>query len=143
MKKVLFTAIFAIASVGSVWAQHPDAYVADGLDENFYSFIQAPPELTSGEFAYDFFHYQYGRGLRDLAGVSEQALFDVCTDAYQTQLKKARDEYQGIVNGAVSVRQAKIVEHPAASQSYTVSGTPASGSSRGIIIQDGQKTVGH
>lgn len=65
----------------------------------------------------------------------------VCTDAYQAQLAKARAEYKKIKSGTVGVPQAKIVQHPASQQAYTTSGTPATESSRGIIIQNGQKTV--
>ena len=282
MKKIFLLAIVAISTVMNLWAQEqkfPEPYVVNNLDEDFYSFVQAPPALTSGEFAYDFFHYQHGRELRELDGVSEQALFDeaaqlyevydnevidielnrestpeiillceravsdaskanttvkkkyqrirpfatfhdpslkpetdeeeaktfsypsghssrgyifalalctvipdktpeimvraqdyaynrvicghhwksdtdaslllasamfaniVCTEAYQAQLKKAREEYQKIINGTVNVSQAKLIEHPATSQAYTISGLPATESSRGIIIQNGQKTI--
>ena len=65
----------------------------------------------------------------------------VCTDAYQEQLKKARAEYQQIKNSGTGVKQAIVVQHPATSQVYTVNGTPAAESSRGIIIQNGQKTI--
>ena len=78
------------------------------------------------------------------SGHSSSALFAnvVCTEAYQQQLKKARDEYQNLKNGTVSVPQAKIVEHPAASsQAYTTNGTAATDSSRGIIIQNGRKAL--
>ena len=42
-----------------------------------------PPSLTSGEFAYDFYHYQMGRTLREIDGVSEQAIFDEAAKLYQ------------------------------------------------------------
>lgn len=64
----------------------------------------------------------------------------VCTDAYQEQLKKARAEYQQIKSGT-GVKQATVVQHPATSQAYTFSGTPAAESSHGIIIQNGQKAI--
>jgi acid phosphatase (class A) len=65
----------------------------------------------------------------------------VCTDAYQEQLKKARAEYAQIKNGGTGVRQATIEQRPATSQTYNVNGTPAAESSRGVIIQNGQKTL--
>ena len=282
MKKLFLVVIVAISTITNVWAQeqkHPDPYVVNNLDEDFFSFIKTPPALTSGEFAYDFYHYQFGRELRELDGVSEQALFDeaaqlyevydnevigielnrestpeiillceravsdasmantivkkkyqrirpfvtfhdpslkpeedeeeaktfsypsghsargymfafalctvipektpeimaraqyyaynrvicghhwksdtdaslilasamfaniVCTDAYQAQLAKAREEYQKIIDGTVGVSEAKIIAHPTSSRAYTISGTPATESSRGIIIQNGQKTI--
>ena len=42
-----------------------------------------PPSLTSGEFAYDFYHYQMGRTLREIDGVSEQAISDEAAQLYQ------------------------------------------------------------
>ena len=282
MKKIFLLAIVAISTVTHLCAQEqkfPEPFVVNDLDEDFYSFIQAPPSLTSGEFAYDFFHYQHGRELREIDGVSEQALFDeaaqlyevfdnkvigielsrestpeiillcervvsdaskanttvkkkyqrirpfatfhdpslkpetdeeeaktfsypsghssrgymfalalctvmpektpeimvraqdyaynrvicghhwksdtdaslllatamfanvVSTDEYQAQLKKARAEYQKIIDGAVGVSEAKLIEHPATTRAYTISGLPADDNSRGIIIQNGQKTM--
>ncbi|MBO4431470.1 MAG: phosphatase PAP2 family protein [Bacteroidaceae bacterium] len=282
MKKIFLLAIVAISTVTRLCAQEqkfPEPFVVNDLDEDFYSFIQAPPSLTSGEFAYDFFHYQHGRELREIDGVSEQALFDeaaqlyevfdnkvigielsrestpeiillcervvsdaskanttvkkkyqrirpfatfhdpslkpetdeeeaktfsypsghssrgymfalalctvmpektpeimvraqdyaynrvicghhwksdtdaslllatamfanvVSTDEYQAQLKKARAEYQKIIDGAVGVSEAKLIEHPATTRAYTISGLPADDNSRGIIIQNGQKTM--
>ncbi|MBR1547457.1 MAG: phosphatase PAP2 family protein [Prevotella sp.] len=278
MKRTSLLAIIAIAAVANVWGQSfPDPYLKDGLSD--YNFILPPPSLTSGEFAYDFYHYQHGREMREMENVSEQALSDesahlyavfnkevigidlsyettpeiielceravsdavkgnttvkkiyqrirpfatfndaslkpetdeeeaktfsypsghssrgymyalalctvmpenttpimlraenyaynrvicghhwksdtdaslllasgifaniVCTDEYQAQLKLAREEYQKLKDGTVSVPQTKIVQHPATQKAYTTSGTPATDSSRGIIIKDGQKTV--
>lgn len=65
----------------------------------------------------------------------------VCTDEYQAQLVKARAEYRMLMEGPTGVRQSTIVAHPAATQAYTVSGTPATENSRGIVIQNGQKAV--
>jgi len=65
----------------------------------------------------------------------------VGTDAYQQQLVKARAEYERIRKGLTAVSQATIVQHPASTPAYTLNGTPATESSRGIIIQNGQKTI--
>jgi acid phosphatase (class A) len=65
----------------------------------------------------------------------------VCTEAYQEQLKKARAEFEQIKNGGTGVKQAAIQQRAAASQAYTVNGTPATDGSRGIIIQNGQKAL--
>ena len=272
--------VAAFLATSSVWAQYPDGFLTDETRPTQYDFVKAPPSLTSGAFAYDFYYYQWGRGQRDSTGVSEQALSDeaaelfsvygesnciginlspettpeiillceraatdahkanttvknkyqrtrpfatfkeeslkpwtddeeaktlsypsghssrgymfalalctvapaytteimlraqqyalnrvicghhwksdtdaslllaatmfanvVCTDDYQAQLAKAREEYQNIISGISGVPQAKIVKHPATSQAYTINGTPADDSSRGIIIQNGQKTM--
>lgn len=82
MKRLLLLAFVAMATVTNGWGQHPDPFVPDNLDEDFYSFIRTPPAVTSGEFAYDFYHYQYGRELRELDGVSEQALSDEAAKLY-------------------------------------------------------------
>ena len=65
----------------------------------------------------------------------------VCTDGYQQQLVKARAEYEQIRKGMTNVPKATIVQHPAGTPAYTINGTPATESSRGIIIQNGQKTL--
>ena len=65
----------------------------------------------------------------------------VSTDAYQQQLVKARAEYERIRKGITSVPKATIVQHPASTPAYTINGTPATESSRGIIIKNGQKKV--
>ena len=84
MKKYFLTAIIAVAIVTHLGAQnYPDPFVANDLDEDFYYFVQAPPALTSGEFAYDFYHYQHGRELREIDGISEQALFDEAAQLYE------------------------------------------------------------
>lgn len=75
-------AVVAMATVTNGWGQHPDPFVSDNLDEDFYSFIRTPPAVTSGEFAYDFYHYQFGRELRELDGVSEQAISDEAAKLY-------------------------------------------------------------
>ena len=65
----------------------------------------------------------------------------VSTDAYQQQLVKARAEYERIRKGITSVPKATIVQHPASTPAYTINGTQATESSRGIIIKNGQKKV--
>ena len=63
----------------------------------------------------------------------------VCTDEYQAQLVKAREEYKSLKEGT-SVPKAAIIQHPATTQ-YTVNGAPATENSRGIVIQNGQKAL--
>ncbi len=83
MKRLIFMAFVAIASVTNVWGQkYPDGYLTSETYPS-YDFVPSPPSLTSGEFAYDFYHYQMGRNLRELDGVSEQAIFDEAAKLYQ------------------------------------------------------------
>ena len=83
MKKLFLMAVVAIATVTNIWGQKfPDGYLTDETYPS-YDFVPAPPSLTSGEFAYDFYHYQTGRNLREVDGISEQALFDEAAQLYQ------------------------------------------------------------
>ena len=76
MKKIFLMAVVAIATVTNVWGQkYPDGYLTSETYPS-YDFIPEPPLVTSGEFAYDFYHYQMGRHLREHDGVSEQAIAD-------------------------------------------------------------------
>ena len=65
MKKFLLTAVAAVMATSSVWGQkYPDGYLNDETRPKQYDFIQQPPPLTSGAFAYDFYYYQWGRDVR-------------------------------------------------------------------------------
>ena len=82
MKKYLLTAVAAILAISSVWGQkYPDGYLTDETRPT--GFIEEPPELTSGEFAYDFYFYQWGRDQRDYDIVSQQALFDEAAELFE------------------------------------------------------------
>ena len=83
MKKLFLMAVIAIATVTNAWGQNfPDGFLTSETYPS-YDFIFAPPSLTSGEFAYDFYHYQMGRTLREIDGVSEQAISDEAAQLYQ------------------------------------------------------------
>lgn len=57
------------------------------------------------------------------------------------QLEKAREEYKALKGAPTAVRSAQFIQHPAATRAYTLQGTPATDSTRGIVIEDGQKAV--
>ena len=63
------------------------------------------------------------------------------SERFLEQMRKARAEYQQLKEGTVSVRQAQVVEHPAATRAYTLQGTPATDATRGIVIEGNQKIV--
>lgn len=66
----------------------------------------------------------------------------VSTDEYQAQLKKAREEYARLKGVQTAVPEATVVQHPAAqARAYTTNGAPATDTTRGVIIQNGQKSV--
>lgn len=48
----------------------------DETRPNGLLWLPEPPDLTSAEFTYDFYYYQMGRKLREVDGMSEQALSD-------------------------------------------------------------------
>ena len=62
------------------------------------------------------------------------------SERFLEQMKKAREEYQRLTGEPTAVSAAQVVEHPAA-RAYTLQGTPATASTRGIVIQNQQKVV--
>ena len=59
------------------WAQnYAEPYLTDETRPKGLVWLPEPPELTSAVFTYDFYYYQLGRQLREVEGVSEQALSD-------------------------------------------------------------------
>lgn len=81
MKKcfqILLTAVTLCGfSAAPGWAQkYAEPFLSDETRPNGLLWLPEPPELTSGEFTYDFYYYQLGRKLREEEGVSEQALSD-------------------------------------------------------------------
>lgn len=56
------------------------------------------------------------------------------------QLAKARAEFKEKTGQTVSVRSATVIEHPA-TRAYRLDGTPATDTTRGIVIEGGQKVV--
>jgi len=63
------------------------------------------------------------------------------SERFLEQMKKAREEYKKIKGNSTAVRSAQVVNHPAATRAYTLQGTPASDSTRGIVIEDNKKVV--
>ena len=56
------------------------------------------------------------------------------------QMKKAQEEYKQKTGSAAGVKQAVIVEHPATS-AYTLNGTLATDSTRGVVIENHEKVL--
>lgn len=73
MKKILSIMVATFIATTNLWAQFPDPFLADEDRPDGKLWIPAPPSLTGGDFANV-----------------------VATDAYQAQMKKAREEYQRI-----------------------------------------------
>ena len=64
------------------------------------------------------------------------------SDRFLEQMRKAREEFKAIKGGASAVRTAKVVHMPAADgPAYTLQGTPAAASTRGIVVRQGAKSV--
>lgn len=63
------------------------------------------------------------------------------SERFLEQMKKAREEFQALKGDPTAVRSAQVVEHPAATRAYTMQGMPATANTRGIVIQNQQKTV--
>ena len=56
------------------------------------------------------------------------------------QMKKAQEEYKQKMESAAGVKRAIIIEHPATS-TYTLNGTLATDSTRGVVVENQQKVV--
>ena len=63
------------------------------------------------------------------------------SERFLEQMKKAREEYQRLKGETVGIRSTRVVEHPAATRAYTLQGSPATDSTRSIVIKDGTKVV--
>lgn len=79
MKKHLFLALAVLSLSLNVKA---DDFRAPFLDESltsspdYVSWIHEPPSLIGGNFADDFYYYQWGLVQRTITGVSEMAIYD-------------------------------------------------------------------
>ena len=63
------------------------------------------------------------------------------SERFLEQMKKAREEYQQLKGITTDVRSAQVVAHPASTRAYRLDGTPATESTRGILIEGSQKMV--
>jgi len=61
-------------------------------------------------------------------------------DAFIAQMKKAQQEYKEKSSQAAGLESAPVIEHPA-TRAYRLDGTPATDSTRGIVIEDQHKVV--
>lgn len=83
MKKAhaLFFAIFVLSAI-TAWAQYPDPYLTDETRPDGTKWLPPHPSTTGGEFANDFYYYQWGKAQRDSATVA-QAVWDEGAELYQ------------------------------------------------------------
>ena len=65
------------------------------------------------------------------------------SERFLEQMRKAREEFQRLKGETVGVRPAQVVEHPASARAYTLQGTPATATTRGIVVRQGSKAVQH
>ena len=64
------------------------------------------------------------------------------SDRFLEQMRKAREEFKRIKEQTTSAPAAKVVgQNTASSPAYTLQGTPAASSDRGIIIQNKKKSI--
>ncbi len=123
MKKYFQILLTAVAlcgfSAAPSWAQkYAEPFLSDETRPNGLLWLSEPPDLTSGEFTYDFYYYQLGRKLREVEGVGEQALSDesaplsdVFSEALDIELSyEATPEIMNLVERATTdVHRANIV----------------------------------
>ena len=62
------------------------------------------------------------------------------SERFLEQMKKAREEYQRLKGNPTAVRSTRVEPgNSSAARTYTLEGMPASESTRGVVIRDGQK----
>lgn len=74
--KKLLLAVVAILTTTSVWAQFPDPFLSDDECPDGIVWLPDPPTLTGGDFANDFYYYQWGKEQRKEAWMADYALWD-------------------------------------------------------------------
>ncbi len=97
--------------------------------------------------------YEYGQS-RVIAGYHWQSDVDAgrlaasvlyvklhSNERFREQLAKAQKEFKEQTEGSSSVTESSISAPVGTSTAYTISGIPATSETRGIIIQNGQKTI--
>ena len=62
-------------------------------------------------------------------------------ERFREQLAKAQQEFKEQTGGVTHVKENTIAKPAGTSRAYTINGTPATSETRGIIIQNGQKTL--
>ena len=64
------------------------------------------------------------------------------SERFLEQMRKAREEFQRLKGDATAVSQTRVVQmRTADSRSYTLQGTPASSTTRGIVVRQGKKVI--
>lgn len=83
MKKTVLTMMIALLAYANGSAQdRREPFLTDETRTNPESWLPEPPELTSAQFTYDFYWYQYGRSIREEGTIGERALYDERAELY-------------------------------------------------------------
>ncbi len=83
MKAKLFSPLLLLfVFAGKASAQYPDGFLTDATRPDATQWLPEPPTLTGGDFANDFYYYQWGKTQRD-GEVGEMALSDESTPLYE------------------------------------------------------------
>lgn len=76
MKKILSIMVATFIATTNLWAQFPYPFLSDEDRPDGKLWIPAPPSLTGGDFANDFYYYQWGKEQREEEWTAEWALWD-------------------------------------------------------------------
>jgi len=153
----MLAAILAICGNVTSYAQEEeqvvDAYFTTDEMPDMMKFLPGPPDSTSVAFMNDVARYYWGKEMRKNAERAEEAKRDAdaarlayarlhTSERFLEQMKKARDEYKALKSDPTAVRTAKTVSIAASDDTaYTLQGSVATGSTRGVVIQNQQKVV--
>ena len=137
--------------------QDVDTYFTEDDMPDMMKFLPGPPDSTSVAFMNDVAGYYWGKEMRKNAERAEEAKRDAdaarlaasvayvrlhTSERFLEQMKKARDEYKALKSDPTAVRTAKTVSIAASDDTaYTLQGSVATGSTRGVVIQNQQKVV--
>ena len=137
--------------------QDVDTYFTEDDIPDMTRFMPGSPDSTSVAFMNDVARYYWGKEMRKNAERAEEAKRDTdaarlaasvayarlhTSERFLEQMKKARDEYKALKSDPTAVRTAKTVSIAASDDTaYTLQGSVATGSTRGVVIQNQQKVV--
>lgn len=134
---------------------YPIYFTADELP-NGVEWLPEPPDTTSSQFVYDITQYMWGKSLRDTPrGEEATAQSDVnasrlmaagvfarlhTSEEFLSDMAAAREEYQRLSGGQAAIIE--LIPTPSTTaQTYNINGVPASETTNGIVIKNGQKVI--
>lgn len=91
MRKIIIMAVTALMTAASGWAQEEsetkEMYLTDEVREAIMKHLPTPPSTTGGDFANDFYYYQWGKEQREIEEIRQEALYEDEASIYEIYSK--------------------------------------------------------